>query len=106
MRFLRVLSAVLLLLGTSYAQKTPPIAALPKDMPPAGSLKPVVSPTVEEHRLPNGMSRLASAAFGAAESRVYSRRPRRRLVRSASAPGLAQLMAQMPTGGYELEVFS
>lgn len=99
MKKLRPIFAVLLLLGASYAQKTPSVPSLPAGLPPSGPLKPVTSPAVEERQLDNGMRiwlvqrpELPKVAFTLLVRGGDSFDP-------ASAPGLARLMAQTLTQG-------
>ena len=83
------------------AQKPVPPShpALPAGLPPAGPLKPVVSPPVDEQKLPNGMtvwmvqrSELPKVVFTLIARGGDSLDP-------ASAPGLSRLMVNVMTQG-------
>jgi predicted Zn-dependent peptidase len=52
MKTLRVISAVLVLVGYMFAQKEVP---MPKDLPPFGAEKPLQAPSVKVSKLTNGM---------------------------------------------------
>jgi len=99
MKILRQIAILLLLLGSLAAQKTPGPAPLPAELPPAGPLKPVVSPPVVQRRLANGMSvwmveraDLPKVVFVLTARGGDSLDP-------ASSPGLARLMARAMTQG-------
>ena len=94
MKTLRQLAIVLFLLGSLVAQKAPGPPALPAELPPAGPLKPVVSPPIVQQKLANGMSvwmvqraELPKVDFVLLARGGDSLDP-------ASSPGLARLMAR------------
>ncbi len=90
---------LLLFVSALNAQQTPAVPSLPAGLPPAGALKPVTSPAVEEHQLGNGM-RIWMVQRPDLPKVVFTL-----LVRGGdsfdppSAPGLARLMAQTLTEG-------
>ena len=93
MKALLKLLPVSALIATCFSQGTSK-PALPKDLPPAGPLKPVVAPTVEAHKLKNGMTvwlvqrtALPKVIFTLQVRGGDSLDPR-------SAPGLARVMAK------------
>ena len=99
MKTLQHVLVLMLLLGGLNAQQTPAVPALPASLPPAGPLKPVTSPAVEEHELANGMHvwmvqrpGLPKVVFTLSVRGGDSFDP-------PSAPGLARLMAQTLTEG-------
>lgn len=99
MKALRYLLPLLFAAALAAQQPTPAAPPLPAGLPPSGPMKPVVSPAVEEHKLPNGLtvwmvqrSELPKVVFTLIARGGDSLDP-------APAPGLSRLMVRAMTQG-------